>query len=436
MTAATRRYSQTTVRFALIGAIVLAMLIPLALVKGVSRERQALFDATLTDVGRAWGEAQSIAGPFLIIPEEHHWEVADKQGRKRELTRLRERVFLPSDLSLDIEVDHQLRSRGIYEVPVYTARVSAKGRFDRVDDTLTERSDVRLRTDQARIVVGISHTQAVSTASTLALGDAAYAFRAGTENGWIGTGVQASIADYVPGRTQSFEFEVVLKGTRQLDFAALGGRTSAHMTASWPHPSFQGRYLPERYAIRSDGFDAQWTVHELARALPATFMPDEEPPRWQESAAAVRLFQPVTGYTTVDRAIKYGLLFVVLTFLGFICFELTQALRFHPVQYGVVGLGLVLFYLALLALSEHLSFALAYLIATTLVTALTTWYAWAMARAVRPTIGMAITISTLYATLYVLLQLETFALLVGTGVLFIGLWALMFSTRALAMRVD
>jgi inner membrane protein len=139
----------------------------------------------------------------------------------------------------------------------------------------------------------------------------------------------------------------------------------------------------------------------------------------------------VTGYRVVDRAIKYGVLFVALTFLTFVCFELTLGLRFHPVQYGVVGIGLVLFYLALLSLSEHLSFGAAYLASTGLLTGLISGYVRSMTGSGKLMLWTAVVVGALYAVLYVLLKLETFALLVGTGVLFLGLGALMYSTRTL-----
>jgi inner membrane protein len=166
-------------------------------------------------------------------------------------------------------------------------------------------------------------------------------------------------------------------------------------------------------------FSAEWVVHELARTLPDNWLTGAAAVELSESFAWISLFQPVTEYTIVDRAIKYGLLFIALTFLGFLCFELRTALRFHPVQYGVVGMGLVLFYLALLSLSEHLAFGPSYL---------------AMTADVRLSGWMAVIVAGLYSTLYVLLQLEAFALLVGTAVLFIGLGALMAATRSLTGR--
>jgi len=423
------RLSGTTLRFGLIGVIALAMLIPLAMVGGVTDERQAYFDRALGDVARAWGGAQTLTGPFLVVPEMQVVTVEQEDGRTVEKTERRDRLYLPRTLTLGLDVQHQYRQRAIYEVPVYTATARFSGSFAPVASPADP--DLRSFPEQARLVVGISHTQAISGASALTWGEVASPFRAGTGIAWVGTGVQAPLPEAGAGAASTFSFELTLKGSQALAFTPVGGSTTVHAVSSWPHPSFEGRYLPERYEIGGDGFNAEWQVHELARSLPESFAADAVGAADGASIASVRLFQPVTEYRIVDRAIKYGLLFVALTFLGFVCFELTLGLRFHPVQYGVVGVGLVLFYLALLSLSEHMAFGAAYGIATGLLSALVGTYVWGMTRSVRVTGWLIGTLLGLYGTLYVLLQLEAFALLVGTAVLFAGLGALMFSTRRL-----
>lgn len=425
------RDQPTTVRFAIIGVIVLAMLIPLAMVEGVTEERQGYFDETFQAIASAWGNEQSIAGPFLIVPEVHRFQVKDDDGDLVWRTRHRERVYLPTELNLDIQIDHQMRRRAIYEVPVYLATVKFNGIFPALDPQLLNRTDVEVQLDLARIAVGISHTQAINAASTLQFGDAESAFTAGTTQGWIGTGVHAAARGVSNTNPTAFAFDLEIKGTHQLGFTPVGNTTEVQMMSTWPHPSFNGTYLPERYEVRDNGFTAKWTVHELARDLPGSWRVDQKQVELGRSFARVSLFQPVTDYRVIDRAIKYGFLFIALTFLGFVCFELTTPIRFHPVQYGVVGAGLVLFYLALLSLSEHIDFGFAYLIATALITVLISWYVWAMTTIWQLSAWMAVVVASLYTTLYVLLQLEDFSLLVGTAVLFAGLIALMFTTRSL-----
>jgi inner membrane protein len=426
---------QTATRFAIIAALVLAMSIPLALVNGVADERQGFFDQTLADISATWGGSQQIAGPFLIIPEAHKQQLDIEDGQVVSRAQRTYQIVLPTQLELDIQIDHEMRHRAIYEVPVYRAQLQAKGSFDAVNTILQSRSGTTLLLDQAFIAVGISHSQAISAASALKLADANATFSSGTGQNWLGNGIKARVIDFNPDKPIAFEFDLAVKGTQRLDFLPLAEANQARVQSDWPHPSFTGRYLPEQRQITATGFTAAWQVNELARALPANWSTDEYRADLTGSFAGMELFQPITDYRTVDRAIKYGLLFVSLTFLSFACFELTQAIRFHPIQYGVVGLGLVLFYLAVLSLSEHMEFRLAYLSATILLTALIASYVWAMTRRRVLAVCSGSTVVILYATLYVLLQLESFALLTGTALLFGGLIALMYVTRSLTERI-
>lgn len=426
----------TTARFAIIGLIVLAMYIPLAMVDGVTQERQSYFNRTMDDVANSWGGEQVLSGPFLVIPETR---VTDRVGLANGVPVVindsAQRMILPARQDMKISISHQMRRRALYEVPVYTAVLKVEGEFPALDPELLNRRDRKLNLDQARVVVGISHTRAISTASDLTFADQKVAFQSGSTQQWIGAGIHAVLKGYDGSRAQPFSFEVELKGTQSLGFTPVGSESRVKITSTWPHPSFKGQYLPERHKIDTGGFTADWVVHELARNLPATWRTDESPLELHEVVAYVNLFQPVTGYRVVDRAIKYGVLFISLTFLAFVCFEMSLGLKFHTVQYGVVGVGLVLFYLALLSLSEHLSFGSAYAISTALLTALVGWYVRSMTESGRLAAWIGLVVGSLYGVLYVLLQLEAFALLVGTAVLFLGLGALMFSTRNLTIRL-
>ncbi|NOX52064.1 MAG: cell envelope integrity protein CreD, partial [Gammaproteobacteria bacterium] len=321
-----------------------------------------------------------------------------------------------------------------YEVPVYTSKLSISGSFPAIDSGRANPDDLQLKTGKARVAIGISHTQAIKTASTFELGGTSTSFTAGSGQSWIGSGISAVATTLSANEETSFSFELEVKGSHELGFTPLGNTTQVQMRSTWPHPSFGGSYLPEQYEISNEGFTANWNLHELARDLPNNWRVDSENSGLGQHLGTVRLFQPVTSYRTIDRATKYGILFIALTFLGFICFELTANLKFHPVQYGVVGVGLVLFYLALLSLSEHISFGFAYTLSTALLTIIMGWYVWAMTKTWRLCLWMAAIVSSLYTTLYVLLQLEDYSLLVGTAVLFVGLLALMYTTRSLTVE--
>jgi inner membrane protein len=424
----------STARFAIVGVIVLLMLIPLAMVDGVSSDRQQYFERTLDDVAGAWGGEQIFDGPFLLVPQEPAIggvELVD--GVPVQVPRRAARMVAPAVLNVNVRISHQMRRRALYEVPVYTAVLTVSGEFPPLDGRAGISDDVSLNTDSARLVVGIGHTRAITRATTVRLGDIDRQFESGTHRLWGRSGIHAVAVDYDGTRPQPFSFEIELNGTRSLGLAPVGGASTIGMESTWPHPSFSGRFLPAEYQIRDDGFTALWRVHELARDLPANWQVDGEVTGPDRSLASVQLFQPLAGYRVVDRAIKYGVLFIVLTFLAFVCFELTLGLRFHPVQYGVAGIALVLFYLALLSLSEHLPFGAAYLASTVLLTGLISGYVRSITGRPTVTVWTALVTGTLYGVLYVLLMLETYALLVGTGVLFVGLGALMFSTRSLTV---
>jgi inner membrane protein len=411
------------------------MFIPLAMVDGVSSDRQQYFERTVDDVAGAWGAEQVLDGPFLLVSQESSIrDVELVDGVPVQVSRRSAWMVAPAVLNVDVRISHQMRRRALYEVPVYTAVLKVSGEFPPLDERAGIGDDVRLDTGSTRLVVGIGHTRAISRATPVRLGDIDRPFESGTHRLWGRSGIHAVAADYDGTRPQPFSFEIELKGTRSLGLAPVGGTSAIEMGSTWPHPSFSGRFLPAEYQIRDNGFTARWQVHELARDLPASWRVDGEVAGPDRSLASVRLFQPQASYRVVDRAIKYGVLFIALTFLTFVCFELTLGLRFHPVQYGVVGIALVLFYLALLSLSEHLPFGVAYLASTVLLTGLIAGYVRSITGLLTVAVWTAVVTGTLYGVLYVLLMLETFALLAGTGVLFVGLGALMFSTRSL--RVD
>lgn len=425
-----------TGRFAVLGLLVLAMFIPLAFVDGLTEERQAYFERTLDDVARAWGGQQVLNGPYLIIPETSEIQGSELvDGKPSKIIKREPRVVLPSLLRLEVSVEHQMRSRALYEVPVYTAVLKISGEFPALNRRIGIGAGSRLDLNEARVAVGVSHTRAIGRVSELLLAGTGHAFESGSGAGWLGSGIHAAPAAYDGSRAQPFEFEIELKGTRGLGLAPVGSETQIDMAASWPHPSFEGQYLPERHEVSAAGFSAVWSVSKLARDLPDSWLATSQGPVPADTLASVRLIQPVTGYKIVDRAIKYGVLFITLTFITFVCFELTLGFRFHPVQYGVVALALVLFYLTLLSLSEHLPFGVAYGIATGLLTAMITWYVGSLSGSKSLMLFTAAVIGALYGVLYVLLKLETFALLLGTALLLLGLYGLMYATRSLALIV-
>ncbi len=431
-----RLQNNLIVRFAVVGFLVLIMLVPLALVSGLSSERQGYFQQTLHEIAASWGNQQKIVGPVLVVPAMR--KVRDdriQDGRVVE-TRWRESpmnvIVLPDRLDMDVKLEHQFRHRAIYDVPVFQAEVNLLGSFPTLDlDKLDPQPD-RLLLDEAKLVIGLGDIHAVGHISQLRLGDVRLEVEPGSHHTFVAEkGVHVPLATYTGEATEEFSLSLELKGTDGFHFAPIGAATTVSMQSSWPHPSFSGAFLPDRYEISADGFDAQWSVHAFARGMPDAWSASDKPLTIAQHLGGVRLHNPVTPYTLVDRGIKYGVLFVALTYLVFVCFELMAGCGFHLVQYGVVGLGLALFYLTLLSLSEHIRFGIAYTLASLIMTALIAWYVGAITGETRLAGIIAAVEMGLYGILYVLLQLEDYALLTGTAVLLLAFGLIMYATRAL-----
>ncbi|MEM9622264.1 MAG: cell envelope integrity protein CreD [Pseudomonadota bacterium] len=423
-----RMLSGLGVRYAGVALLALLMLIPLAFVQGVADERQNYYRSVVQEVSDSWGDSLTLSGPFLVVPESFTYIAHNKAGEEVQRTGLRQRVYLPEALNIDGSLDHQYRYRAIYQVPVYQSQSRITGKF--IIPSPSE-SSVQLKLQDARVVLGLSNTRSIEAMSPLTIADRQIEFHSGNGGSGLPGGVHAPVATLPTDKAIAFSLDLAVKGTQHYAFAPLGASTQVRLASTWPHPSFSGAYLPARFEIGDSGFAASWKIHKLARQLPASWILGSEPPKLDSSIASVGLFEPVTSYSIIDRGLKYAVLFIGLTFLAFVCFELLVPLRFHYMQFAVIGAALVLFYQTVLSLSEHIAFVVAYLGATCLLTGLIAWYVYMMTRQKALTVWAGSILVVLYSCLYILLQLQAYALLVGTAVLILGLSALMYATRGL-----
>jgi inner membrane protein len=231
-----------------------------------------------------------------------------------------------------------------------------------------------------------------------------------------------------------FDVSLALHGATSLMLMPLAGAATVSMKSLWPSPSFGGSRLPDRHRVGGEGFTAEWQTSAFGRNVPRTWTDGELPPaaaqeRIEKQAFGVTLATPVDVYQQAERSTKYGVLFIALTFLTFFLVETLYGATVHPVQYLMIGAALCLFYLLLLALSEHIGFTPAYLLAAGSTIALIGGYARAALGARRSALAITIMLVALYGCLYVLLQLEDYALMMGSIFLFAVLAAVMFVTR-------
>jgi len=407
-------------RASVLGLLTLVLLIPLNMIGGVIADRRTYEAEAAKSVSEAWGGPQIFAGPTIIVP----YRRAD--GQAGFLLTL-----LPEKLAIDGRIVPEQRRRGLFAVNVYNATLDVVAEFQ-IAELRAMAADGRLIDwSAARLEVGLSDTRSIDGA-TVEVDGQRIDWAPGS--GSALSALRANLgAQALNGReTVSVRFSLTLAGSGKLGVVPLGRRTEATLSAPWPAPSFTGR-LPLS-TVGKDGFRARWSVSHLGRPFSqlwdsAGLRSEPSTTTVLESAFGVTLLTPVDAYRETDRAIKYGIMFIGLTFVACLLFEMATGTRPHVAQYGLIGLALCVFYLLLLSISEQVGFALAYVISAAAVVAQATLYNWALRRRSRPALAFGAILAGLYAGLYGLLQLEDVALLTGSMLLFAVLSVAMWLTR-------
>ncbi len=411
-----------------LGALILLLLIPLAMIRGLVEEREQSRAYAEEETIRMWGGEQTLAGPVLVVPYLNRR--VDAEGRIEETEELA--CFLPAELRIEGRVQPESRRRGIYEVTLYTTMLSITGTFPAPSFAgwrIPER-DILWR--KAVLAVEISGMRGVGRRVRLLWDRQPVDFSAGkAQMGVFGGQIQAPVQ--AAGGEHAFALELALRGGRSLSFLPLGEETRVSLDSSWESPSFSGSFLPAERSVGPEGFRARWTVLSLGRSYPQSWRSgDIRPETLKASSFGVELALPVDSYVKSLRSVKYGVLFVLLPFLTFFLFELFGRRRIHPMQYLLVGFAVCLFYLLLLSVSEHLGFEPAYLLAALATTALVAAYSGAVLSGWRRGAVLAALMGGAYLFLYVALRSEDYALLIGSLGLFLILAAVMLLTR----RID
>lgn len=433
---AAMRGNSFLVKILIVGVVSLLLLVPLLLLQGVVSERVQRREETESEIFHSWGGRQTLGGPVLTVP--YVSRTLDEKGRKVETIAAAH--FLPETLVIDGTLLPETRSRGMYQVTVYGARLSLRGAFSSPSFSGIRVGPADVLWDQAYVSLELPDLRSLQEKILLSWGNGEAAVRSargslGMFPGEIRANVPVSAAP-PPGVAATtgipFSFDLSLRGGGAINFIPLGDETRVRVQSSWPGPSFIGSFLPERRVLGPDGFDAEWRVVSTARAYPQRWVDGEiEPSALLDTSFGVNLMAPVETYLKVTRALKYGLLFLVLPFCTLFLFEVLARKRIHAVQYLLIGLADCVFYLLLLSLAEHVGFGPAYLAAAASCTALVTLYATAVVRS-RAGLAMLPVLAACYGFLALVLSSEDNALLMGALGLFLLLGAAMFLTR----RVD
>ncbi|HEY5993858.1 MAG TPA: cell envelope integrity protein CreD [Gallionellaceae bacterium] len=415
------------------GLMAILLLIPLHLIESKIAERQGLQHSVQQDIARSSAGPQTIGGPYLVIKYRvrTHKTVKDKDGNEKVYTSesaTMEQVIPPRNLKIDGQTSVETRKRGIYEAQVFNLDSTITGDFAIPAGYGVNNSVNNIIPESAWFVMGVSDSRGILSAAPLTLNGNNLEFAPGSISPVSGNGIHVQLNVPEIGQTHEyhFSFPFSLQGMSTLSVIPAGNNTEMTLKSPWPHPSFGGDYLPRSRTVDASGFSAEWTVSNLAHNTASGA--DAVIPGKQETFS-VSFIDPVNIYLMSERAIKYGVLFVVLVFTSFFMFEILRGLRIHPLQYLLVGLAMAMFFLLIISLSEHIPFLPAYAISGAACSVLIGAYLAGVLKNRKLATGFAGGIALLYAVLFGVLKSEDNALLMGTAILFTALAAVMLLTR-------
>ncbi len=418
-------------KVALVFFLVIILQIPISMIEGLNRERDANRQQATEDVMQKWGKQQIIAGPKIIVPYRYQLTETLKGGATTTRGMKSYAIFLPQTLAINSKVLHEYRYRGIYKVPLYQANIAIDGTFAKPDFNKWGIAAEDILWNEARLMLNVSDVRAIQKQFKLRWDKQDIAFEPGSNHPDINApGFHAPLKGYLDKDVYHFAIQLKLNGSEGLYFSPVGKTTDIKLESDWSNPSFQGNWLPTQRDISEGQFSAAWVIPYLGRDFPQSWKRDSSlDHKVQGTTVGVNFISPVNNYTMIERSVKYQALFLLLTFLVIWLFEVLAKLRIHPLQYLMIGASMCLFYLLLLSLSEHLGMMQAYIIASISVIVAVTSYSLAVLKTGKRAAIIGSILALLYGYLFVLLKEQDYALMFGSLGLFLALTAVMYLTR-------
>ncbi|WP_294177235.1 cell envelope integrity protein CreD [Coprobacter sp.] len=411
-----------TIKIILIALLIIVLIIPITMVQNMIMERNKTANDASAEVQQKWSKPQNITGPILVIPYKEYIE----QENKMRQTDIRYLYILPEKLQISGNIETENLKRGLYDIVVYRSSIKLSGSFDFTDLQQKNITGQQLLLNEAKLTIGISDLHGITEQVEGKWKDEILSFNPGVNNPLILSGVSCPISLSNMEEEIPFGINLRIKGSESAMFTPLGKTTLVSLKSNCSTPSFTGAFLPENREVAENGFSATWKILNLNRNYPQVFTGENWSIDLNDSTFGVNLLLPVDQYQKSIRSIKYAFLIIILTFV--ICFfvEVLQKKNINPFQYLLIGLALCLFYTLLVSISEHLNFTLSYVIATTMTIGLLTFYLSGILKIKKTAITIGGMLLLLYTYIFILIQMEIYALLVGSIGLFIILAIIMY----------
>lgn len=424
-------HKKLSFKLVIIGILILLLLIPKVMILGLINERQISSIQVINEVMDKWSGNQTISGPILHIP--FRKKIYHEKEKKYDEV-IQTATFLPKELNISGKIIPKKLKRSIYEVFVYESVLEIDGFFDKINFDSLNIDQADILWENAQLQLGINDLRGISKDLVLNWNDRQFTFSPGMKSSSIGN-IGVSIPMNKIGTNNlngKFHILLDLKGSQNMMFAPLGEKTTVSLASTWNDPGFTGNFLPAKRKVDDKGFEADWSVLHFNRNYPKQWISTSSSSHLQDisnSKFGVELITLADHYQKNTRSAKYAILIIIITFIVFFIYEVFSKQRIHPFQYILVGSAIIIFYLLLLSLSEHLGFNMAYLAATLAIIVLVFLYSRSFMPKIQNSLGTGFALAACYAFIFILLQLESFALLAGSIGMFVLLATLMYVTR-------
>lgn len=426
-----------------IGFLSIVLLIPLSYIENLILERSYLQENVVNEINTKWGKDVNIYGPILKIPYKIYSEKIIKNEKTKQITtevleHISHGYFFPEELNIKTDINPELKKRGIYTTAVYNSVINLTGNFKNIDFKKAEIPEKDILWNKAKIVFKTSNVKGISTKLAISINNKKYNLTSVNTNNNKYNKIYTLESNIITLKKLvnnedkiDFKLSYNVKGSKSINFTPIGKETNAQIKSSWKTASFIGEFLPfNSDKITKNGFNAKWKVLDINRPFSQEYF--NNLPNLDDFNFGVNFKIPVDEYQKSLRSAKYGYLVISLTFLVFFLIQTISKINIHPFQYLMIGLALVMFYTLLVSISEHSNFLKAYGIACISVVSLLSFYAKSILNKIKFTSLVTLSLLILYVFIFVIIQLETYALLVGS----IGLFVILASVMLVSRKID
>lgn len=426
-----------TGRMIVVGILILVLLIPLSYIDSLIQDRVFRQGEVVNEINQKWGNEVLLYGPILKVPYQTHnlkktWDAKTKSYSEEDNISIKYAFFFPDNLDIISNVKSETLKRNMYESVVYTANINLKGNFNYPNFENQDVNDTDILWNKATVIINSTNLKGIKNNLEIKLGLNKYPLQSKYSKNLYTNTLESKFLkenELQKNKAIDFSLDMTINGSEQLRFIPVGKETNVSITSNWTTPSFSGDYLPniDTKTINENGFKADWKILQINREFEQEFF--GEFPQINSSAFGVKLLIPVDEYQKSERATKYGHLVIALTFLIFFLIQSVTKIKIHSFQYLMIGLALTMFYTLLISISEYSNFLIAYGIASISVISLISIYSKTIVKNTKFMIMIALSLIGLYTFIFVIIQLENYALLVGSIGLFLILGTIMMVSR-------